>query len=220
MAFFKKLSAIEDNKKNSVYGWIREAERDLRLHHVPLMISGLCILYFDENDKFNSIGNNVQISNEKKTIEKVGNHDTWDNMSYGEMIINSKTNYICKWRLKIRGFMCHCIVGISDCKETDVDIYELDDVNIYGFTSWGTKYRQLTSKRKSNDDEPEKQTGFGIHDEVEIALDPIKKCLKCYVNGSHQNIDHQNIELSNDYRIFVAIMDNGAICDMEQFRSY
>ena len=39
MSFLKKLSKIDDKTKYGVHGWIRKAEKELQLGHIPLMIS-------------------------------------------------------------------------------------------------------------------------------------------------------------------------------------
>ena len=45
-AFFHKLARIDKDTKYGVYGWIRRAEKELRLSHVPIMIYNICVILF------------------------------------------------------------------------------------------------------------------------------------------------------------------------------
>ena len=233
-SFLKKLSKVDEKTKMAVHGWFRQQEKSLKLSNVPLMIISICILYLYEDEIFDIIGNNVEISNDRKTIKKISNTN-YDDISYGKMVINSKTNYVCKWQLKFRGVMTDCLVGISESKETNENVYRLNNVNdndgfnIYGFTNFGTKYRYLKVQKESdlhkkcyiiNNNKYHKTTGFKIDDEVRIELDPFEQKLKLYVNQLHQDIDYEQVELQYcNYRLFVAMMDEGAICEIKKFEA-
>ena len=51
-SLLKKLNKIPTKTKNTVNGWVREAERQLTLSNIPSMITGICILFYADNDKF------------------------------------------------------------------------------------------------------------------------------------------------------------------------
>ena len=53
----KQLSKIDKRTKYSVYGWIREEEKALKLSKIPSMISAMFILYFREDEIFGVIRN-------------------------------------------------------------------------------------------------------------------------------------------------------------------
>lgn len=86
MSLLRKFPKFDTKTEYSVHGWIREAETQLQMVHTPIMIMSICTLFYDENDKFGSIGKNVKVSNNKKTIEKISN-DGWD--------INQKLQTFC-----------------------------------------------------------------------------------------------------------------------------
>ena len=45
MSTFRKIREIDDKSKYGVYGWIRRAEQELELPHIPQIITSICILY-------------------------------------------------------------------------------------------------------------------------------------------------------------------------------
>eukprot|EP01084_Bolivina_argentea_P033901 62690_1 len=98
---FKGLSKIDNKTKYTVCGWIRNNEQTLKLNHIPLLISSICILYFRDDEIFALIGTKVKLSNNKKCIEKIANEDDYHNCSYGINEISSKDNIVCQWDLKI-----------------------------------------------------------------------------------------------------------------------
>ena len=70
-SLLKRLSTIDDKTKYGVYGWIREAEKELKSSQIPLMISSICILYYHEYDTFEIVPDNTRISCNGKCITKI-----------------------------------------------------------------------------------------------------------------------------------------------------
>ena len=91
-AFLKKLSKIDERTKYGVYGWMRQAEKELQLGYIPLMIQSICLLYFYEEQMFDIIGKDIKVSKNKKCITKI-NECGWTNNSYGITEIESNTFY-------------------------------------------------------------------------------------------------------------------------------
>ena len=54
-SLLKKLSKIDDRTKLTVYGWIRQQEKSLRLRNIPSMITAICILYARDDEIFEII---------------------------------------------------------------------------------------------------------------------------------------------------------------------
>ena len=73
---FKQLNTIDKRTKYSVYGWMRNEEKALKLRHIPSMISSMCILYFRDDEIFGVTPNDqVKLSENKKIITKIdGNY--------------------------------------------------------------------------------------------------------------------------------------------------
>ena len=99
----KLLSKTDNYTKYIVYGWIRAAEKDLRMGHVPMAIDVICILYYRDDDIFDVRAcENVTVSENKKSIiciSSLGHNNICCN--YGITQILSKDDIICRWDLKI-----------------------------------------------------------------------------------------------------------------------
>ena len=97
MAELKKLSKIDERTKDAVIGWIRETEKELSMNHTPLMISSLCILFFFAEEIFEFYGDNVEASNNHKTITKTSN-EKWSLFVFIEVLWCCKS-YSSSWNL-------------------------------------------------------------------------------------------------------------------------
>ena len=124
---WKKLSQIDIRTKYGIYGWMRQAEKELKLPHIPLMISSICILYFFEDEIFNEIGNQTEMSKDRKCIKNMSNK--FSNTNYGIIEIDSNSQGFYRWeirweiRLKSQATMTNIIIGITDT--TDPNKYHL-----------------------------------------------------------------------------------------------
>ena len=224
MSLVKRLSKINDRTKNSVYGWVHTAERELKLRHVPMMINSIFILYLHEDEKFVSVGDNINVSKDGKTITK-GMSPTWDyarihNISYGSIIINGNTTRVHKWTLKFSDgvFGHNCVLGITNAKDTRKYLFDQDKVHYYSVASDGTRNRNPPAKQV---EKWKRASGFGDDDKVQLEFDPNAANLKFSVNGINQKLDFNQITLdSTDYRLFVILLDENIICDIEEFKSF
>ena len=91
-SFLKKLSKIDTRTKYGVYGWIRQAEQELQLRHVPLMISSICILYYHKDEIFDIVSKDVKLSMDGKSITKLCTG--CKNTNYGINKIASNTDNV------------------------------------------------------------------------------------------------------------------------------
>ena len=82
MSLLKKLQKIDDQTKYAVYGWLRKAEEELNLNHIPLMISSICILYYHMEEIFQLIPYHIKLSDDNKCITKLSTFG-WGNTCYG-----------------------------------------------------------------------------------------------------------------------------------------
>ena len=104
MSSFKLLKQIDNVTKYSVHGWIREKQKQLNLQNIPSMIDAICILYFRDDERFAIINERkITLSQDGKSITR--NYDEeaglYCNMSYGMMEVDSMSNMIYEWRLRI-----------------------------------------------------------------------------------------------------------------------
>ena len=68
---FKQLNKVDKRTKYSVYGWIRNNEKSLKLSNVPSMITSICVLYFRDEEIFDVISKETELSGNKKMITKI-----------------------------------------------------------------------------------------------------------------------------------------------------
>lgn len=111
---FKLLSKIDRKIKYSVYGWIREAEKELKLAHIPTMLSSICILFCNDFDVFESMGCNLKAikwntcaiaEKEYPRYSELGAYDRSkcdikSNICYGKNQISSTSNKIFEWKFR------------------------------------------------------------------------------------------------------------------------
>lgn len=120
---WKLLSKIDKRTKYSVYGWIREIERELKLQHIPMMISGITILYFRGDEIFQTVGKDEILSKNDKCVKKIQGDTGFgkDNYNYGLIKIASEHDITYKWDLKINAMkeMGAVIFGFIDTKDID-----------------------------------------------------------------------------------------------------
>ena len=110
----KKLKSIDKRTKYSVYGWIREKGKKLKIKAVPSIISAICILYFREEEIFNIISDNgIELSENKRMITKIGDDAKINNNNYGIIKVNSGSGLICRWDLKAIKISDYTMIGIA-----------------------------------------------------------------------------------------------------------
>lgn len=132
-SFFNRLSKIDNRTKYGVYGWIRQAEIELKLCHIPLVISSICILYAHDDEIFEIIEKGVKSYNHGKCI-KIGNKIgltkfQWQH-AFGKIVIPSIDDGIYEWEMNINtsDITGRYVVGITSL---DPILTEDEGVNIW-----------------------------------------------------------------------------------------
>ena len=72
----------------------------------------MIILFFREDEIFDVIGDDIQLSGNKKIITKKQNNADWNNNCYGITVIPSISEITCKWNLSICGNMRRFLMKI------------------------------------------------------------------------------------------------------------
>lgn len=195
MASFKQLAQTDNRIKHSVNGWIRKAERELKLGYIPMMIRSICILYvgdcelFDESSCFGVIN----VDENKREIYRI-HYETSRKYSYcyGSIKINSTKDVVCQWDLQI--LKCEyygkgVTIGVEGCGGHEY-IYE-NDGEIYDQSSGWIKGSQKA----------------GINDKISVYLDLKQRKVFFYVNGKRQVNCCGNIAIGEGitYRLRVGI---------------
>ena len=103
---------------------MRETERELNVGNIPMMISGITILFFRDDEIFNEINEGLKLSDNKKCITSVGRVAMVGTVTgYGMIEVPSRSDIKCKWTLKIkekRSYSHVCIGIIDSTKSMDV----------------------------------------------------------------------------------------------------
>ena len=124
----KRLSKIDDMIKYGVYGWTRKAEQELTLHHVPIMISSIIILYFHAEEKFDQITKSlIKSKNDKCATINRSFGDIGIANAFGIIEIDSTDNNEYRWDLCMNPAkpdeypsgrkLYNCVVAITSLKK-------------------------------------------------------------------------------------------------------
>ena len=207
-----KLTYIDKQTKYAVYGWIREAERELKLSFVSEIIE-ICILYYDQGEIFDIIGRSVTLSQDKRCATQIIGRtlDGWQN-NFGRIRIPSRCNIVCKWDLKIMKLKVGDDIKIGFCAESQ-DLY---NNNEYRYTWWSDG--DLFFNRKKYHDGDGVVT-FKENDHISIILDLIHLQIKASVNNGEEKILFKNVEKEDniEYKLMVA-MEKEATVEILQFK--
>ena len=90
------------------------------------------LLFVFQTDYFDVIGENVHVSDDKKTIRKDKSApDNWLNTSYGKTVILSTSRSIVTWKIKC-DYLRNACIGITsstNCQSDDFSV--MDDSFLY-----------------------------------------------------------------------------------------
>ena len=135
----KQLKLIKQDTKFIVVGYVRQNENKLSLFcNVPSMIPYLCLLYYFHGEYFEKVGDDINISKDKRTITKVVESLKFKNTSYGQIWIDPKVPQIAKWKFMINKMLGPAQELIFNRLNEDCNhrLYECDYPN-YAFDTNG-----------------------------------------------------------------------------------
>ena len=184
-----------------MYGWIREAEKELNIEFVPPLISALSILYYHQDEIFEYIADDVKVSQDKKSITKI-NECNWQNNSYGIIEISSMSNIICKWDLRITSLKdsANLIMGVSSIQVLNDDFEDHSGIH---YAIWDDGELNDCGEWISRSLGTEIVEG----DQVSIILDLPKAQFRVSVNGGEDIMAFENIERKEKvkYKLMVSM---------------
>ena len=141
-ACLKHLKSIKQDIRFTVFGYVRQNEDKLTLFcNVPSMICYLCLSYYYHGECFEKAGDDLKISNDKTTVEKVANgmfDVNFRNTSYGKTWIDSSINQIVEWKFKINTInngIYICLVSKDNRLNRDCNTRA--DAPNFGFSNYG-----------------------------------------------------------------------------------
>ena len=107
MSTLKELKSIPNKPKYTTFGYIHEMEKQLALSNVPAMINYLCLGYYFHGEFFEKAGDDLQICNDKMSIERITPAifgDEWMNTGYGKLKVSADSKYVITWKFVIESF--------------------------------------------------------------------------------------------------------------------
>ena len=212
-SLLKKLSNIDTRTKYGVYGWIREAEKELQIANVPLTIHSICILYIRDEEEFDEelINDYIKLSHDKKCVTKSrANH--WSNNSYGTIEIQWKVKHVYQWNMKISknddSPDHRIIIGVSNVQRPKSADRKWNEY-IYAHCSDGETLKpdsMICKKRNNYWRWHRSPHSFGNGDIISMTLNLDLETLTFSINGSEKFVIDK-IHKGHDiiYRMFVSI---------------
>ena len=210
---FKQLKKIDKRTQYSVYGWIRNQEKTLRLRNVPSMISSVCILYFRDDEIFDVIGDDIKLSENKKSVTKIEKDRNYANNSYGIIEISSMSNLIYQWDLKIvqKKKADALAVGIASNQIPNKQIENDKDGIFYVCGDHGHIFGDSIDEQID--------AKFDTNDIVSIHLDLQKLQISFAINGEKKGSSFKKIQKASEikYRLVVSLGNTGDCIEIINF---
>ena len=191
MSSLKLLSKVDGKTKDTVYGWIREAEKESQIGHIPMMLSSICILYYRDDEIFDA-STHCNRSNDNKIATMKRESAGLFTCIYGVTKIESNSDNVYRWDLRINHRVKIIRVGISsDTKFADfVDALTEITTGIYMYSCLALKNHQPYVKKAWKN----YGKAFSTEDEISIVLDLKKQTIKFWVNDDDQGIAFANVQ--------------------------
>ena len=101
MSTLRELKQLQGSDKWLVFGYIRRIEKELKIPNVTMLIIYKILEYFYLNEYFDKHGDVIQVSEDKRTITRIGDKNAWNNNSYGNIWIKSNGNEIARWKFEM-----------------------------------------------------------------------------------------------------------------------
>ena len=159
-SLLKKLHRIPEQSKLGVYGWIRQADEQLNSsQQMPLMICNICILYYFDQDIFDTRAYGVGRSKDYKYIAALNKAQYWGGKcnAFGLTEIDSMSDNKYRWDINLEQINHKCVVGIISTKNTQNskailnvnykiwDVWEKNTLRSYDWIAYGGKFENQSN---------------------------------------------------------------------------
>ena len=213
----KTAKQADERSKLLVFGYIRNINDTQQIStNISDLIWIMILIYYMEHEYFDSFGDDLQLSNDKKMVTKIKRDNNWDNNCYGIIeIASTNNNCIYEWKFKIKlssGDCGHCVIGITAEEHTPNIDFEENDGCHYALSSTGFNYTQKYDWITQCDD-------FSHNDHVTLQLNMAQKEIRYLTDDEDLGIIYKNINHGDDviYRLFVAINAIGDSIEITDF---
>ena len=230
-------SPSKNNKKIlPVYGWIREAEREIEYASsstlkIPKVIQEIMVLYYAKSDNIKKAWKDfIKMSNNNRVITKfksVMDENYGITPSYGGFKINTNNNHneIIEWSMKINNAplmrdvydptykSCNVLIGIC----TD-EIYDYKFAKfLYGIEMHFTEISNIMYEMNSEVSRPMKEIcdKIKINDTIKMILDLKQRKLKFSVDDEGVcTINDICIDIDLEYRLLIGLETIGSCVEI------
>eukprot|EP01084_Bolivina_argentea_P104079 186397_1 len=210
----KRLSVIDDRTKYGVYGWIRKAEQELQLPHIPLMISNICILYYNY-DIWNQTITNSKIKIDDKSISTSNNIGYKYRVAFGTKEISAPM--INKWHLSIgNGYKSrYIVIGIIDSYTAHWSDWSMNG-NFYNELNNGYGLKGIDGALFHGGNKPTEDYSitmgstkgyFDCGDKIEMILNLQDGILKYVINDKDKGV-RIRVTKGSKYKLCVALCES------------
>eukprot|EP01084_Bolivina_argentea_P289914 497913_1 len=241
------ISHIDIVVQMIVYGYINNAQKSLQSidfnYKIPEIVVYVVLAFYHEREGFSTTAHCMESSKDYKSLTYTGDYfDTCcnKNASYGTIVVDSQSNCICKWYIRIDdsfnkiAFLSDDIqIGIAERNFTKTDIGVSAPNNfIYCGKSWSD-----SSGMPSLDNAPKEDVGiiiewidgnqtkiaygkaYGKGDEICVVLDLKKRQISFEKNGENLGIAYKDIPCSDNirYRLCLHAQERPFKCTITRF---
>eukprot|EP01084_Bolivina_argentea_P015298 28600_1 len=207
----KQVKHIHSKYKYIVFGYMRTQQLKLSLNDIPMLISYLCLSYYFHGEQLEKCGEQLRISGNKMTVTKISRFYGWGNTCYGKTWIQSNSNQIAKWTLKVdkaeavdqfTSTLFISFVSIDNRMNEDCSQY-VDKPN-YCYGSLTSKYENAYCLYAPTSLNTKGKPKIKEGDTVCMILDTKRAIIYLENNGKKHEL-FQNIEQDNNIRYKLAL---------------
>ena len=202
MSLSKILSNTDEDTQYTVYGWVRNQEKILKLTNVPVMISSICIMYYRKEEIFEIAAEHIKVSKNKRIITNTVSEGFAHCNVYGGIQISADNDNkkIYEWKLRMNKMTYCCGFGIAS------EIY----LGRFAIEHWQYMYRQ-GGRILDHDEFTGYRENYGPTlkegDIMKIELDLNRSQIKYLVNDQDLGIAYKDIIRGEDikYRLCASV---------------
>lgn len=207
----KALKAIDQTTQCTVFGYIRQQEKQLSLYiNITPEIIYLCLAYYYLGEYFDKVANCYTLSQDKRTVTKVNDGLGWDNTAYGIIWIDSAIPQIVQWKFKINKLLFEngiyfCLVSTDnrineDCLNTKIVM----DYPNYGFSD-NFFFTCNNMESKVNNENALDEKFFKGNDTVIMILNTKDRELHCQNEKDEKLLIFDKVKIDKGIRYKMAV---------------
>ena len=205
--------------KHLVYGYIHGMQKIL---NIPDIIIFICLCFYYQREYFSIIDDMVEIQdileNKRKIIKK---QSGWNSTAFGFVQIDSLSNHIYEWEIKL--IKCHdfVIIGVASYTESKNNLFtekqlEKDKEFRYAYSGY------TGDKRQNIDSWIHYGNKYGQGDILKIILDLKVFTMSFCINNKSQGIAFKHIKhgLNIKYNLAVSLYSKNDTVELINFITY